>query len=208
MRRISTIGIVMVMALVLASCGSRGKISTKDNSADYKAARQLPPLKKPSRVLASPAPARVSEVAVQESVPATDIVVAESVDIVSSSGEITAEITNLRNNIARLKIASEFDGAWDYLSARLARSSVTIFSRNKSAGRFAIGCSAFDSVQDQKSSGGGWTIFKRNRPANNEYCALSLSSARGNTIVSAIDRDGDEVGKAGAEAVFQQILNN
>ena len=228
MYRVSRVVIVLVLTLFLASCGSGGKVSTQDKSVEYQSARKLPPLKKPSPVVNS-TPAEANEGAVEESptsgevaaaqslVPSADPLIQESNATTeansavanTSTQKVEAQITNLRNNIARLTVASEFDAAWDYLTTRLARSSVTVFSRNKAAGRFAIGCAAFR-VPDEGSSSrsGGWAIFNRGSGKDEEYCALSVSTARGNTVVSALDREGEEVGKAGAVLVFNEILNN
>ena len=228
MYRVSRVVIVLVLTLFLASCGSGGKVSTQDKSVEYQSARKLPPLKKPSPVVSS-VPAEANEGGVEESPTSGEVAAAQSLDpsadtltqesdsttgassavANTSTQKVEAQITNLRNNIARLTVASEFDAAWDYLTTRLARSSVTVFSRNKAAGRFAIGCAAFR-VPDEGSSSrsGGWAIFNRGSGKDEEYCALSVSTARGNTVVSALDREGEEVGKAGAVLVFNEILNN
>ena len=237
MIRVSTIAIVLVMSLLLASCGSRGTISTKDDSVEYQTARKLPPLKKPSTVLVPESSATTAQsVAVENRSGASDFVVVESVDTAtpitdssidslpadsvstdsistdsvstSSFSGISAEITNLKNNTARLKVATDFDTAWEYLTTKLGRSSVTVFSRNKAARRFSIGCAAFQVPESEDSESGGWAIFNRNRVVSDEYCALSVSESRGNTVVTARDREGDEVGKVGATLVFEQLLNN
>lgn len=215
MSRISTIGIIMVMALVLASCGSRGKTVTTDDSADYKSARQLPPLKKPSTVVAaSPSVAPpiadgpvVGNDVVTKSTPRA-VSAPVSVSSAADISNVSAVIANLKNNIARLTVDSEFDNAWDYLSSKLARSSVTVFLRNKDTGRISIGCGAYEAVQDTKSKDSRWAILNSKSEAKGEYCILLVAAARGGTIVSALDRNGDEVGQAGAKMVFEQILNN
>ena len=264
MTRVFTIMIVAVLSLLLASCGSRGTVTTKDDSVEYKTARKLPPLKKPSKVIipqsAPSTGVQDRDVAVVKRTNSGDGVVTQSADTAtplsdSSIGSVTAdsattdsvsngsvstgsvstgsvasadtssivrsdsevidsfsgistEITTLKNNTARLKVASDFEDSWEYLAAKLARSTVTVFARNKAARRFSIGCAAFDAPESDDSGGGGWAIFKRNRTVSDEYCALSVSESRGNTIVSALDRDGDEVGKNGATLVFKQLINN
>jgi len=262
MLRVSRIAVVLVMSLLLASCGSRGVVSTKDDSVDYKTARRLPPLKKPSKVLIpETSPSAASDVAVVKqpalndavdtatplsesrigSLPADSVTVdssatdssatdssakgsstadAPNTDLVSSSStpsvsttansvnEISTEISNLKNNTARLKVAGDYDVAWEYLVNKLGRSSVTVFSRNKAAGRFAIGCAAFQMPESEDSEAGGWAIFNRSRAVSDDYCTLSVSESRGNIVVSALDRDGDEVGKVGATLVFEQLLND
>jgi len=262
MLRVSRIAVVLVMSLLLASCGSRGVVSTKDDSVDYKTARRLPPLKKPSKVLIpETSPSAASDVAVVTqpalndavdtatplsesrigSLPADSVTVdssatdssatdssatgsstadAPNTDLVSSSStpsvsttansvnEISTEISNLKNNTARLKVAGDYDVAWEYLVNKLGRSSVTVFSRNKAAGRFAIGCAAFQMPESEDSEAGGWAIFNRSRAVSDDYCTLSVSESRGNIVVSALDRDGDEVGKVGATLVFEQLLND
>ena len=269
MTRVFTIMIVAVLSLLLASCGSRGTVTTKDDSVEYKTARKLPPLKKPSKVIipqsAPSTGVQDRDVAVVKRTNSGDGVVTQSADTAtplsdSSIGSVTAdsattdsvsngsvstgsvatdsvstgsvasadtssivrsdsevidsfrgistEITTLKNNTARLKVASDFEDSWEYLAAKLARSTVTVFARNKAARRFSIGCAAFDAPESDDSGGSGWAIFKRNRTVSDEYCALSVSESRGNTIVSALDRDGDEVGKNGATLVFKQLINN
>lgn len=204
MIRVSKIGIVIVATLCLASCGSSGKKSTKDASVNYKTARQLPPLKKPPKTAAESV--AVSEVAVDGAPQSGDIVVAESVKTPAS--QVSTKITEVKKNTARLTMDSEFDVAWEYLADKLSQSSITVFSRNKAAGRIAIGCSAYDLPQSEDRDSGGWAIFNRRRSNDEEYCSLSVSSSRSDTVVSAHDREGDEIGKAGATLVFEKLLNN
>jgi len=230
-RRVVSVLALISMAVLVSACGSKRVIQTSDDSADYKSARSLPPLKKPSQVAVQTstgqtATAEVSAVAAEEETApeSFDIVEEPLLDelaeteplggdspatlIESESAEIDARVIEGSQGAAQLEISTGFDPAWRYLSASLQKSDVTVFSRTKSAGRFAVGCSgiAEDTVSVQQK--GRWSFFKRDKNQKFEYCSLKMVEKRGVTLVSVLDRNGSEVASENSAGLFERILNN
>jgi len=218
-RSLLLLGITLA-TLSLSACGGGKNVSTKDNSAEYKSARALPPLKKPSgteAVVSAPnatAPEVVSESA-QSNTPA---IVADNSNQESSASAVAAEESKVDSSVisasvttdkpgqARLEIAADFDQAWDYLSSSLQKSDITVFSRNKEAGRFSIGCANIAAAPTVTKSG-RWSFFNRSKE-NLEYCALQAIGKRGSTTVSVLNRAGEEVSGEYSNEVFGRLLNN
>jgi len=225
------------LALSLSACGGGKKISTKDNSVDYRSAQSLPPLKKPSRVVVTPtqvpsAAPQVTAIEPSASVAEqadSDVIREEAVvaeNLIEDSSAVTAEpitepvtlpstpnpvlnasVVREKSGQARLEVAAGFEQAWQYLSSNLQKSDLTVFSRNKEAGRFSIGCANIAAAPTVVKSG-RWSFFNRDRQENQEYCALQAVEKRGTTIVSVLNRAGEEVSGEYSNNVFSRILNN
>lgn len=214
---------VMVSALSLSACGGKKNISTEDNSADYKSAQALPPLKKPSRAVApqstntevvgtevkKSAARSISKELTTEGNAVNDGAVENSATPVpkSETAVVEANVVAGKSGEVRLEVAADLDRTWDYLSANLQKSDITIFSRNRAAGRFSIGCANIAAAPTVSTSG-RWSFFNRNKQQNLEYCALQAVEKRGSTIVSVLNRAGEEVSGEYSNNVFSRILNN
>jgi len=216
--RQSLLMVLFTIALFnLAACG--GPRASSDSSADYKSARSLPPLKKPeqqSPVVLSDDIAPVESLL--ETANETDSTSSGADEQISKAGEsisspsaqdlslIDAQIVEPRAGVSRLQIDADFSQAWDFLSARLQRSEVTVFTRNKDAGRIAIGCGQIDS-QNGSAKSGGWSIFSRDRKKKSDYCAIQLDERRGVTTASLLDRQGEEIAGDFSASIFKRINN-
>lgn len=216
--------LVIVATLSLSACGGKKNISTEDSSADYKSAQALPPLKKPSRVVvagqSAPSSPLVSEPDVsvvgtspQELTTSTNGVSDNTAQDDSGQGS-TSEADVLSSSVVagksgemRLQVEAGFEETWDYLSASLQKSDITVFSRNKAAGRFSIGCANIAAAPTVSTSG-RWSFFNRSKQQNLEYCALQALEKRGITVVSVLNRAGEEVSGEYSNDVFSRILNN
>ncbi len=249
--------LMLLTVLTLSACGGSKKISTKDNSVDYKSAKSLPPLKKPSRVVVAPRPAptisstpapqqsaeQIEEPLVQTETPTPQIqepvaqaeepivqtqesvaeveepvVQAQEPEVQTQAEEADAVETNqplaLNASVvtegsgqARLVVDASFEQAWEYLSQNMKKSDLTIFSRNKEAGRFSIGCANIAAAPTVVKSG-RWSFFNRGKQLNLEHCSLKLAEKRGKTSVSVLNRAGEEVSGEYSNTVFSRILNN
>ena len=218
-----------ILILALAACGGSGKqVVTEDNSADYKSSTSLPPLKKPSK--ASPptvaseveptldntvvtseagvvsAPIEDSTLASNSPLPDVADAQTEPSDRAVVTRSISSRVIPGGSDSARLQIDANFDSAWAYMTENLKNSDVTVFSRNKEAGRFSIGCGSMDSVKPVKK--GGWSIFNKGKQKLSEYCALSVVERRGKSLVFVLNRDNTEVADQYSNPLFARILNN
>ncbi len=122
---------------------------------------------------------------------------------------ISARVVEADSSASRLEINADFERAWVYLTDNLKRSDVTIFTRNKSAGRLAIGCAGIDdenSVTIEKR--GRWSFFNKDKKERLEYCALEAVEKRGVTQVRVLNRSGQEVATESSTGIFDRILNN
>ncbi len=232
---------VMVVASLLAACGGNRIIQTSDESAEYKSARALPPLKKATdpveispaqptstaaeTVASTPDPqsstppvvvdipssvttAQDAQTAVvQETVAEVEAPVTEPVSssLPSAKGLDTSVVT--QGDRAKLVIDAEFDQAWTGLTEALINSELTVFSRNKTAGRVSIGCAEIgnDNGVDVKRAG-GWSIFNRRKAKAAEYCALQAISKKDTTVVSVLDRSGAEVSSDLGQLILNRIF--
>ena len=220
--------LTLCMMVLVSACGGAKNIVTEDDSANYKSARALPPLKKDLKTIRQPSSSGNASNAPQA--PASDIVVdhatgnSEPRDSGQPAGnelaaqaapqtnsptlsatEPVARIVTLAGKTSRMEIAAELEDAWQYLSKRLINSNLTIHNRNRDAARIAIGCGNLASATVVKTSG-GWSIFNRKQETELEYCALQLEKKKGNTQVKVLNRNAVEVDPAAAEKIFQQIL--
>jgi uncharacterized lipoprotein len=225
-----------VIALAsLAACGGK-KVTTVDDSADYKSETSLQPLKRPDtkRVVFSAEPVvakemkaeitefadaveaekvndvdAISELADDQAIPVVEDVdgVAVNIEESSISTDVSSQIITNTKGATRMEINAEFDSAWNYLNNNLKTSDLTVFSRNKSAGRFSIGCGGIeaDSAVVKK---GGWSFLNREKHEQLEYCALDLVGKRGKSHVTVLNRSGKEVLTAFSKPIFQRILSN
>ena len=192
---------VVIVLSNLSACSKRKVIVTTDDSVEYKSARSLPPLIKPTQRVNPSIESTVSEVEpVLDSEPITDsisepgvsreaeaVVAAAPSDLESTSiqSDLNAVI-NTKSNSTRLSIESDWDGAWAYLTEKLKSSDLTVFSRNKTAGRIAIGCSEVgEEVVETRA--GRWSIFNRKKTQASEYCSLQMNKKGSEINVSVLD---------------------
>ena len=209
--------LLTIVLFNFAACG--GIRAASDSSADYKSARSLPPLKKPeqqSPVVLSDDIAPVESLL--ETANESDSIESSVDQQISSADEslanqkvqnlslIATQVVEPRAGVSRLQIDADFSQAWEFLSNRLQRSEVTIFTRNKDAGRIAIGCGQIDSRNGATKSG-GWSIFSRDRKTKFDYCAIQLDERRGVTTASLLDRQGEEIAGDFSANIFKRINN-
>jgi len=228
--------VAIVSLSILTACGGGKVITTVDNSADYKSAVSLPPLKKPSKEVATTKPQTAiakdakareqiddnselvedlsqstdtSQAYVPNAAQAEPVTDKADVDVpaVTTVKRINAQVISPKSNVSRLQIEAEFDDAWGYLSRSLQRSDMTVFSRNKVAGRFAIGCSGIDTAPTLAKKG-SWKFLNKRRNVQQEYCALQAVATRGVTVVTVLNRLSQEVDGESAGQVFSRVLNN
>ncbi|MFT6408597.1 MAG: putative lipoprotein [Arenicella sp.] len=203
--------LVTLMALSLSACSGGKKVITSDESADYKSARALPPLKKSSRVIVDQKSAvdrpdiDTNSVTEQADTPAPAAVI--STEQTSVALGLSAAVVTTKAGRTRLEIAADFDRTWDYLNDSLQKSDLTVFSRNKEAGRFSIGCANIVAEPTVVKSG-RWSFFNRGKQQDLEYCALEAVEKRGITVVSVLNQDGLEVSGEYSNTLFSRILNN
>lgn len=185
--------------LSLSACsGSGKKIVTTDDSAKYKGSVTLQPLKRPSTVTTSLSTADASPSAANSNA----VVRTHSV-----KDAIVSAITTDDNGMTRLEISADFDQAWAYINRRLVMSELTVFSRNKVAGRFEIGCGDIDSASIMVKKG-GWSFLNRDKLENLEYCALEMVERRDKTYLLVLNRSGLEVSSGFSQPILEKILSN
>ncbi len=214
--------LVLITLISLSACQNNRVIETTDDSAEYRSAKALPPLKKPRAQVANnpvspPAqtrPANNPPVKPTVQAPAQTKRVEAPVAATQPTQQIDPLSTvssSLRDagEYSRLMINADFDLAWQYLTNQLTKSEVTVFSRNKAAGRIAIGCGDIgnSTVVDVKREG-GWSIFNRRKTEASEYCSLQMVGKRGESSVSVLDRAGREVVSELGQAVLSRISGN
>ena len=126
----------------------------------------------------------------------------------SAPEPVRAEVLEGSNGQVFLQINRDIDGAWRYLRQSLSQSDITVHTRNKSAGRFAIGCAAVDADENVSvTKSGGWSIFRRT-PNETEHCSLQVVADKGASEVRVYDRSGQPVAAAQARSLFARLLNN
>ena len=221
--------LVLVAALsLLSGCGKSRDVVTQDDSADYRSAISLPPLKKPSRttnnnsadtaddkvtiiapkVVAEPSAATVvaPQLGLNAVAPESSIQAPSEVKQEKSSDSISSKVVDGEAGTAQLVINAGFEEAWNYLSGNMQRSNITVHNRNQSAGAIAIGCADMDQTATVASPG-RWSIFKR-QPQKSEHCGLRLIANSKQTIVQVLSRSGAEVLADDARSLFARLLNN
>lgn len=235
---LSKLAIVLGAAALLSACGGGKIVNTQDDSAEYRTAKSLPPLKKPTPVVvAQRAPVEVveqqteaaepvDEVSTNVEVAQTEVALNEAPEVavklddvvetqetnqnepavVSDATVSSANIVDDGSGQARLKIDAGFEQAWVYLSDNLKKSDLTVFSRNKAAGRFSIGCANIAAAPTVTKKG-RWSFFNRDRQPRLEYCALEAVERRGATLVSVLNRSGEEVTSEFSRDVFTRLLS-
>ena len=208
----------LIATCLLTGCNNKRIVQTVDDSAEYKSARALPPLIKPSA-----SPVSAPEIDDQPSVP-EDVVLAEPEAPVavtqtvavaepepethSTQRTLTARVVETRGGHSKLLIDAPLVEAWAYLAANLQKSDVTIFSRNETAGRFAIGCADIPEKAVRVQKRGGWSIFTREKSEPSEYCGLQTVEEKGQTAVTVLNRAGLVVSAESSNKIFARILNN
>jgi uncharacterized lipoprotein len=203
---------LLVLASVLIGCGGSKTVITADESAEYRNAVSLPPLKKPSK-----APSNFSEVdsapqSTQQAVidkGSSDQLVSDSVKVkapINASAVTNARVVELGGDIARLKIDAGLDASWNYLSENLKHSGITVHTRSKTAKRFSIGCTSLQAKSASSVKGSRWSPFAK-KPKPTEHCSLLLVSGRSATQVKLLNRSGAEYASADSKALFARLLN-
>ncbi len=119
---------------------------------------------------------------------------------------INSRVIESNDNGVRLQIEEGFAGAWGFLSENLKRSNITVYNKNQSALRFAIGCGDMEE-EPLVTKRGGWSFFNK-KPQKTEHCSLQLASSKANTTVAVLSRSGDEVAASAAKELFSRLLNN
>lgn len=217
------------MCLSLNACSSKKNVVSIDESADYKSARELPPLTKKQIKLSSgnavlPA-SQASDKQVVGASKNSDLTLHASPGINSSdetssaTSETVAAPTQLTkqpytvtpallvdNNTTQLSLDTNTDDAWTFLTNKLAGSNITVFSRNKSAGRIAIGCAEIGRDTHTIQSG-KWSIFKRKEIVMNEYCSLKVFNSANSTRVSVLNRSNQTASIDESRMIFKRLLN-
>lgn len=122
-------------------------------------------------------------------------------------GEVTVASTVIvtGKGAARMEVNAEFDQAWAYLNDNLKTSDLTVFSRNKVARRFSIGCGGIEAAPAAVKKS-GWSFLNREKHERLEYCVLELNQKRDQTHVSVLNRSGVEVLGAFSKPIFERIL--
>lgn len=207
--------------LLMTGCSNKDVVQTVDDSADYRSARSLPPLKKPGQNRSLPSANDEVESAPQDVVltepeqqpelvnqAAENKAQSEASASTASEPVIAASVVANDDGESFLQINAPLEQAWEFLADSLQKSDVTIFARNEAAGRFSIGCGDIidDNVTVQKR--GGWSIFTRDKPEELEYCALQVVEQKDQALVSVLNRSGEVVSAASSNSVFKRILNN
>lgn len=126
-------------------------------------------------------------------------------DGVSSENIIASTIVDIDKGATRMEINAEFDQAWADLNENLQTSDLTVFSRNKVARRFSIGCGGIEAAPAVVKKS-GWSFLNREKHERLEYCVLELNQKRGKTHVSVLNRSGVEVLGAFSRPIFERIL--
>lgn len=192
---------ILAIVSALIGCGGSKTVVTADDSAEYRNATSLPPLKKPT----------------QPSVVASELKTPNATPDLNASSEfpaqqlvgvaISSRVIELDGDIARLQIDADLDSAWNYLSESLKGSDITVHTRNRTAGRFAIGCASLQAKSTASVKRGGWSFLsKKQRPT--EHCSLLLASSRTATQVKLLNRSGVEYTSSDSKALFTRLLNN
>ena len=198
---------LLVLVSVLIGCGGSKTVITADDSAEYRNAVSLPPLKKPStHSVFSSAADSVGVTAAIETSSTSDQApaVSESKPI---SNTTSARVIELDGDIARLKIDTGLDSAWSYLSEHLKRSDITVHTRSKTARRFSIGCASLQAKPTNSTKRGVWSFFaKKKKPT--EHCSLLLASSQSATQVKLLNRSGAEYKSVVSKPWFARLLNN
>lgn len=216
LRKVVVAGLIILGISTLSAC-NRGKlVATVDDSADYKGARSLPPLKKPSRP-PSPQATEASDPDTLASEQVSDgaglsQTVDEPVSVVESTTsaapvDVAAQVISVDGDRTRLEIETDLNSAWSFLAINLKNSDLTVFSRNKAAGRFSIGCGAIESAPAVVKRG-GWSFLNRTKDQQFEHCILQAIERRGKTFVSVLNRAGAEVTSNYSSEIFTRLLNN
>ncbi|GHA00824.1 hypothetical protein GCM10008090_07330 [Arenicella chitinivorans] len=206
----------LIAACLLTGCNNKRIIQTVDDSAEYQSARALPPLIKPSGSPASEPvlddePEMPEDVVITEpEEPAVAVQAAPVSEPVSQAPQrtLTARVVETRDGRSKLLIDAPLTEAWAYLAANLQKSDVTIFSRNETAGRFAIGCTDIPEQAVRVQKRGGWSIFTRDKTEPSEYCGLQTVEEKGQTAVTVLNRAGVVVPAESSNKIFARILNN
>lgn len=212
---------VYVAMLLLAACGGRSTVVTQDDSAEYRSAQSLPPLIKPnsgredSSVIATNSASQGSG-ATSEPVINSRSPGAEETQQVSGQGQVTPfnpAVVERSNGEVVLALTASPEESWQTLRTLLNQSDITVHTRNQAAGRVAIGCAAIGlpnavGEQDTVTRRGGWSIFNRSRkPEESEHCGLQMTSAKGVSAVSVLNRQGQVVSAELARALFARLMN-
>ena len=209
--------------LVLGACGRPDLIVTTDDSADYKSARTLPPLKKTRTVQntdSSPSPIVETSVETPVYTPAETPIETpvetpqaqiepsptDTASAVESTPSVVANIIQPKSGVSRLQLDLGFNEAWNFLVDGVLKSNVTLHSRNKAAGILSIGCGEIGE-SEPVSNEGGWSIFRKKNQLS-EYCSMQLIGDDDQSRVLVLNQSGDEVSSVQSEAIFNQLIQN
>lgn len=204
---------VSLMMVFISACGSKGKkVVTVDESAEYKSATSLQPLKRSTVDSSSPSIATKEVSVVTNAYEEQEINEQpngqpdnKSYDQSIEQNSLISTVVSASNGASRMEVSADFESAWVYLNNNLKTSDLTVFSRNKAAKRVAIGCNGIEAEADSVTKS-RWSFFNKDKYQRSEYCALELLEKRGKVHVSVLNRSGVEVLSAFSEPVFKRIL--
>ena len=188
--------VLFAQLFVLTACGGNKIVTTTDDSADYASAIQLPPLKKD----------------IGQEATASANLEYESNDLTEADTNInqrsiSSSIVDVSNNLKRVEINAQMNDAWPYFLNTIRQSGVTIHGRNNNANRIEVGCGDIDDgANDEAKRSGGWSIFNRSAVIY-EYCVMQLSESGGATLVSVLNRRGEEVAGSKAITLLNKIVS-
>lgn len=205
---------LLVLVSVLIGCGGSKTVITADDSAEYRNAVSLPPLKKPTApsVISSAADSVAVTAAIETPLASTQQpTTSDQTPAVPENKPIgnttSARVIDLDGDIARLEINAGLDSAWRYLSEHLKHSDITVHTRSKTARRFSIGCASLQAKPTNTTKRGVWSFFsKKKKPT--EHCSLLLASSRSATQVKLLNRSGAEYKSDVSKPWFARLLNN
>lgn len=197
---------LLCLLSLMVACTNNKIVVETDDSVEYKSARSISPLIKPKGL-------EIETQVVNGKLENSIIERAQSINSDSSlyetrnsASQVHQGVSNLisQEGTTRLMIESDWDTAWDYLVTQLNDSGLTVFSRNKSAGRIAIGCGEVGDEVDTDRSG-GWSIFNRRTEKASEYCSLQMKDKGNSVLVSVLDRVGREAPQKESQSVLSGL---
>lgn len=211
-RKLLKILTIAACGLTVIACGGRSAVVTKDDSAEYRDAKTLPPLKKPDLAIERTPVVKNAEEPQTPDVNAVSTVARPAGPVpvkVSAAGEVNASVVESKKGEVHLRLEGDSETTWNFMRRNLRSSDITVHSRNKEAGTFSIGCDGTEeSDAAEESKKGRWLVFGSSKKDDFEYCTLELVQKKSSAKVSAYDRHGELISAKLAQAFFARLLNN
>ena len=131
-----------------------------------------------------------------------------SAPALSSRPMVNSKVVRGQAGYSMLQIEADSDTAWTYVLESLQASDITVFTRNKDAGKFSIGCGDIPSQQKVVKKG-GWSIFNRQKSTGESpYCSLNMIESKTYVSVAVFDKLGQPVDSQYSEPLFNRLMNN